>query len=51
LKQDSRDKQYEQRVAEAAKLADAAAKEKANLAADETRKAEEKADLQKQNSS
>jgi len=45
LKQDSRDKQYEQRVAEAAKLADAAAKEKANLAADETRKAEEKADL------
>ncbi len=45
LKQDSRDKQYEQRVAEAGKLADAAAKEKANLAADETRKAEEKADL------
>src|SRR2546425_692969 len=36
LKQDSRDKQYEQRVAEAGKLADAAAKEKANLAADET---------------
>jgi hypothetical protein len=45
LKQDSRDKKYEQRVAEAGKLADPAAKEKANLAADETRKAEEKADL------
>jgi len=51
LKQDSRDKQYEPKSGRGCELADAAAKEKANLAADETRKAEEKADLAEQNSS